>query len=89
MRNEESVNEWIELTEKFSNRILLGSDILWDWFHKIWYINNRFDTFLDLLTEETRNKLCFENAEKLFSKKKNIVEEWKKRVMPLLWEIVF
>jgi hypothetical protein len=28
MRNEESVNEWIELTEKFSNRILLGSDIL-------------------------------------------------------------
>ncbi|EKE29340.1 MAG: amidohydrolase 2 [uncultured bacterium (gcode 4)] len=84
MRSEESVAEWVDLTEKFSDRILLWSDILWDWFHKIWFINNRFDKFLDLLTEKTRINLCINNAERLFSKKKNIVECWKKRIFPKL-----
>ncbi|MDD2565482.1 MAG: amidohydrolase family protein [Candidatus Gracilibacteria bacterium] len=84
MKNEETIKEWIELTEKFSDRILLGSDILGDGFHKIGYINNRFDIFLDMLTPKTRENLCIKNAEKLYSKKKNTVENNKKRIFPSL-----
>ena len=87
MRNESYTREWVELTEKFSDRILLWSDILWDWFQKIWVINNKYDAFLDLLTEETRERLCYRNAERLYSKRKNIVEHWKKRKFPSLEDI--
>jgi hypothetical protein len=31
MRNDETKQDWIELTEKYSDRILIWSDILWDW----------------------------------------------------------
>lgn len=87
MNSEQSKIEWLELTEKFSDRILLGSDILWNWFHKLWSINYRYDEFLDLLSPKSRENLCFKNAEKLFWKKKNLVENWKKRVFPSLEEI--
>ncbi len=58
--------EWIELTERFSTRILIGSDVIGN-FHKIGIINHRYDIFLERLTEETRQNICFNNAERLFA----------------------
>lgn len=87
MKSEDSFQEWLELTEKFSDRVLIWSDILWDGFHKIWYINNRFTPFLDRLSNKTRDNLCFKNAEKLFWQNKNKVEKWIKRQYPSLSEI--
>lgn len=61
--------EWIELTERFSDRILLGSDVIGN-FHKIGVINHRFEVFLEQLTESTRERLITKNGEKLFIKQK-------------------
>lgn len=58
--------EWIELTERFSERILIGSDVIGN-FHKIGVINHRYDVFLEKLSEETRQNICINNAERLFS----------------------
>jgi hypothetical protein len=58
--------EWIELTERFSTRILIGSDVIGN-FHKMGVINHRYDVFLECLSEETRQNICINNAERLFS----------------------
>lgn len=88
MKNGDSIEEWRQLTEEFSERILIWSDILGDWFHKIGFINNRFDTFLDLLSNKTRENITYKNVERVFGKKKNIVENDKKRRYPTLEEII-
>ncbi len=85
--NNTSFNEWVELTEKFPDRIMIWSDVLGKWFADIWYINSRYNKFLDALTENTRNKVCRENAIKLFSKSKNRVEKWLKRKIYSLKDI--
>lgn len=82
--NNQSIKEWLELTEKFSTRIMIWSDILWNGFHKIWYINNKFNNFLDQLTKETRENICINNAEELFKNTKNKVEKNKKVRLPIL-----
>lgn len=58
--------EWIELTERFSTRILIGSDVIGN-FHKMGVINHRYDVFLECLSEETRQNICMNNAERIFS----------------------
>ena len=58
--------KWIELTEQFSTRILIGSDVIGN-FHKMGVINHRYDVFLECLSEETRQNICVNNAERLFS----------------------
>lgn len=70
--------EWIELTERFSTRILIGSDVIGN-FHKIGVINHRYDVFLKCLNEATRKNICINNAERLFSGTKWVVESWNKR----------
>lgn len=86
-RNEKTRSEWVEMTEKFASRILLWSDILWDWFNKLWVIMQKYDEFLDLLTEETRQKICIWNAEELYWNNKFKVENWNKRKYPSLDDI--
>lgn len=87
MKDEESILEWVDLTEKFYDRIFIWSDILWDWFHKIWYINSRFEPFLDRLSQKTREHICIKNADRVFWKRRNSVETWKKREFPCLSDI--
>jgi len=76
--------EWIDLTEQFSTRILLGSDVIGN-FHKMGVINHRYTAFLDTLSEETRNNICIANAERLFGGTKNRVETKQKKIYPSLY----
>lgn len=78
--------EWIELTERFSTRIMIGSDVIGN-FHKMGVINHRYGVFLERLTEETRQNICINNAERLFSGTKNRVELGQKKKYPSLFEI--
>lgn len=71
-----TIEEWITLTEKFSDRVMIGSDILWNWFYKIWVTNSRFNHFLDSLSDETREKVCRTNAINLYKNSRNRVEKW-------------
>ena len=76
--------DWIELTERFSTRILIGSDVIGN-FHKIGVINHRYDVFLESLTKETRENICMNNAERLFSATKWVVEAKKRRTFPCIF----
>lgn len=87
-KNEESLEKWTELTEQFSERILLWSDILWRDFHKIWFINNKFNKLLERLSPTTRENLCINNAERLYWKNRNKVENWNKKIYPTLDDII-
>ena len=80
--------EWLEMTEEFSDRIMIGSDILWVWFHEIWYINNRFNKFLDKLSEKARRDITYTTANKLYSSGRNSYEKWLKRDYPSLGDFV-
>ncbi len=85
--NSVSIEEWVALTEKFSDRVMIWSDILWNWFYKIWITNSRFNNFLDMLSEETREKVCRTNAINLYKNAKNRVEKWLEVKFPSLWDI--
>lgn len=85
--NDVSMQDWVEMSEKFSDRIMIWSDVLWDAFEEIWIINARFNTFLDKLTPETRENICINNAIKVYAKSKNKVEKNKKRIYPKLKDL--
>lgn len=85
--NDTSIHEWIDLTEKFPDRIMIWSDVLWNAFHEIWYVNSRFSSFLEKLTPETRQKLCIDNAINVYTKSLNRVEKGKARVYPKLSDV--
>ncbi|MDD5769783.1 MAG: amidohydrolase family protein [Candidatus Gracilibacteria bacterium] len=85
--SETSMNDWVELTEEFSDRIMIGSDVLGDAFEEIGVINSRFNIFLDKLTPETRQKVCIKNAIKIYSKSKNRVEKGKILKYPKLSQL--
>lgn len=83
--NDTTMQDWIYFTNEFSDRIMIWSDVLWNAFSQIWIINSRFNSFLDKLTQETRDKVCFSNAIKIYSKSKNKVEKNKKITYPNLF----
>lgn len=85
--NDVSMQDWIELTEKFSDRVMIWSDILWNWFYKIWITNSRFNKFLDALSPATREKVCKSNAINLYTNARNRVENWMKIKYPSLSDI--
>lgn len=85
--NDVTKEEWVQLTEKFSNRVMIWSDILWNWFYKVWLTNSRYNWFLDSLTPETREKVCRTNAISLYQNSRNKVEKWLKIKYPSLKEI--
>jgi len=82
--NDTSMQDWIKMSEKFSDRIMIWSDILWDAFEQIWIINSKFNYFLDKLTPENRQKICVDNALNLYSRSKNNFEKNKSRIYPKL-----
>ena len=84
----ESMQNWVDMTEKFSDRIMLWSDVLWDAFEEIGVVISRYNTFLDKLTPETRQKICIDNALKIYSKARNNIENDKYRVYPKLKDFV-
>ncbi|EKE27118.1 MAG: amidohydrolase 2 [uncultured bacterium (gcode 4)] len=87
-KNEKSLTEWTKLTEDYSERILIWSDILWKDFHKIWYINYKFNKLLEGLSEKARENITTKNAELLFWNNKNKVENKQKRKYPNLDQII-
>lgn len=56
---------WVELTEKYRDRITLGSDMVTR-FERIGPELHRYDAFLRELSERTRRLLCSGNAERIF-----------------------
>lgn len=85
--SEVTMQDWVDMSEKYSDRIMIGSDVLWDAFEQIWVINSRFNAFLDKLTPETRQKICIDNALNVYSKSKNRVENGKVRKYPTLAQL--
>jgi hypothetical protein len=66
-------SEWIQLTEKFSDRICLGSDLV----GAFWRLGpelERYDVFLDALSEKARADVCWNTAERLYGGNKEKVE---------------
>jgi hypothetical protein len=58
---------WLALTEKHSARICLGSDLVTR-FERLGPELQRYDVFLDCLSEEARANLCWRTAERLYGK---------------------
>lgn len=57
--------EWLALTEQYSARICLGSDLVTR-FERMGPELQRYDVFLDALSEGARADLCWRTAEKLY-----------------------
>ena len=64
--------DWLALTEKYSDRICLGSDMVTK-FERIGPELQRYDVFLDQLSETARANLCWRTAEKIYGGNKNKV----------------
>jgi predicted TIM-barrel fold metal-dependent hydrolase len=63
---------WIELTEKYSERICLGSDLVTK-FEKLGPELQRYDVFLDQLSEEVCENVCWKTAERVYGGNKGKV----------------
>jgi predicted TIM-barrel fold metal-dependent hydrolase len=63
---------WIELTEKYSERICLGSDLVTR-FERLGPELQRYDVFLDQLSEEARENVCWKTAERVYGGNKGKV----------------
>jgi len=60
---------WVKLAENYSNRICIGTDVV----NKFQYLPvtiQKYDVFLDRLSEKARKDLAFDTAYKLYSKVK-------------------
>ena len=77
---------WLALTEKYSDRICLGSDMVTK-FERIGPELQRYDVFLDQLSEDARANLCWRTAEKLYGHKKGQIKLDDKTKVPA-WEQV-
>ncbi|MDD2487098.1 MAG: amidohydrolase family protein [Candidatus Gracilibacteria bacterium] len=86
-KNEVTLEKWVQLSEEFSDRVLIGSDILGRDFHKIGFINNKFNKLLEKLSPDARQNICINNAEFLFGGKKDKVKNGEKRKYPSLEDI--
>ncbi|MBU0611691.1 MAG: amidohydrolase [Armatimonadetes bacterium] len=58
---------WLELTERFSDRICLGSDLVTR-FERLGPELQRYDVFLDQLSEEARANVCWNTAERVYGR---------------------
>jgi len=68
--------DWLSLTEKYSDRICLGSDLVTK-FERLGREIQRYDVFLDQLNENARADLCWRTADKLYGENKNRVSKGK------------
>jgi hypothetical protein len=58
---------WIELAEAYSSRICLGSDLVTR-FERMGIELQRYDVFLDQLSEDARENICFRTAEHIYGR---------------------
>jgi hypothetical protein len=65
--------DWLALTERFSERICLGSDLVTK-FERLGPELQRYDVFLDQLSENARANLCWGTAEKIYGSNKGRVK---------------
>ncbi len=70
--DDEAMKDWVELSEKYYDRIMIWSDILWDSFHKIWIINSKYNNFLDLLSQNAREHICYKNVLNIYKKREKL-----------------
>jgi hypothetical protein len=63
---------WLELTEKYSERICLGSDLVTK-FERMGPEMQRYDVFLDQLSETARANVCWHTAERVYGGNKGKV----------------
>jgi len=73
--------DWLALTEKYSGRICLGSDLVTK-FERLGPELQRYDVFLDQLSERARADLCWLTAEKLYGGNKGQVPQRKMNQVP-------
>lgn len=60
--------QWLELTERYSDRICLGSDLVTR-FERLGPELQRYDVFLDELSEQARANVCWCTAERTYGKR--------------------
>ncbi|MHA1382727.1 MAG: amidohydrolase family protein [Candidatus Helarchaeota archaeon] len=60
--------DWIHLTENFYDRICLGSDLVTK-FEKLGPELQRYDVFLDELSQKARENVCWKTAERTYARK--------------------
>lgn len=63
--NGEPQPEWLALTEQYSDRICLGSDLVTR-FERLGPELHRYDVFLDQLSETARANVCWHTAERVY-----------------------
>jgi len=62
--------EWVALTEKYSDRICLGSDLVTK-FERLGMELQRYDVFLDELSDEARENICNRTAKRIYGRRKD------------------
>ncbi len=78
-------SDWIALTERYSDRICLGSDLVAR-FERLGPELQRYDVFLDQLSETARANLCWRSAERIYGGNKGKVARGAPRVVPE-WQV--
>jgi predicted TIM-barrel fold metal-dependent hydrolase len=78
--------DWIALTERYSDRICLGSDLVTK-FERLGPELQRYDVFLDQLSESARANLCWQTAERIYGGNKGKVQNTAPRTVPT-WELL-
>lgn len=73
--------DWLALTEKYSDRICLGSDLVTR-FERLGPELGRYDVFLNELSEAARANLCWHTAERLYGGNKGKVKDHRPAGVP-------
>ncbi|HTP08660.1 MAG TPA: amidohydrolase family protein [Anaerolineae bacterium] len=79
--------DWLALTERYSDRICLGSDLVTK-FERLGPELQRYDVFLDQLSETARANVCWQTAERIYGGNKGKVQNTSPRTVPA-WEPLF
>jgi hypothetical protein len=74
--------DWLALTEKYSDRICIGSDLVTR-FERLGPELQRYDVFLDRLSEAARADLCWRTAERIYGRSKGTVKGQPARSAPV------
>jgi hypothetical protein len=78
--------DWVALTERYSDRICLGSDLVTR-FERLGPELQRYDVFLDQLSETARANVCRQTAARIYGGNKGKVRRGHPRAVPA-WEQV-
>jgi len=78
---------WLALTERFSDRICLGSDLVTR-FERLGPELQRYDVFLEQLSETARADVCFRTAERLYDGNKGKLKRPQQLSVPAWSEVL-